>query len=183
MVTYPTLPNPTRLGYDMATIVSAIQITGVTLAILAGVHAVASVAYRYRLGDDMRRAQLRWILLAVIVASIGWWAFTLPSPRRVIVIATGQPSGQYHQFGLAFREALLHQAGRTVEVRETAGSVENRELLLSGAADIALLQAGAVSLNEIAVVAPLHRDVVFVIARSDRGIETIRDLEGREQGK
>ena len=86
------------------------------------------------------RPRLAWLLTAVIVLSIGWWGVTLFTQSRPIVIATGHESGQYHQFGLAFQDALLNQSGRAVNVRTTHGSIENRDLLRSGEADLAILQ-------------------------------------------
>lgn len=44
---------------------------------------------------------------------------------------------------------------------------------------MAILQNGAVPMDGLTVVAPLHYDVVHVVVRRDRGIHSILDLEGK----
>jgi len=119
------------------------------------------------------------VMLGVIVVSLISFFVTLDTLPRTIVIATARPDGQYHQFGTEFQETLHRQIGRPVDVVESEGSLHNRDRLLAGEIDLTIVQPGSVSLNGIAVVAPLHRDVVYVIARQDRGIGSINDLEGR----
>jgi hypothetical protein len=77
LVEYPTLPNPTAAPTDLVPIVNALQVTAVTLVCVAVIHAVASVAARYRDGDVVRRAQLRWILLATMLTGLAAIPFML----------------------------------------------------------------------------------------------------------
>jgi hypothetical protein len=77
MVTYPTLINPTALGSDLRSVVNAIYVAGVSLTLVAVVHAIVSLGVRYRSGDEVRRAQLRWILLATMVTALAAVPFLL----------------------------------------------------------------------------------------------------------
>jgi hypothetical protein len=77
LVEYPTLPNPTAAPVGLTPLVNALQVTAVTLMCVAVVHAVASLAARYRAGDHVRRAQLRWILLATMLTAFAALPFLL----------------------------------------------------------------------------------------------------------
>lgn len=77
MLTYPTLPNPTAVPADLQPLVNAVTVTAVTLMCLAAVHAIASLASRYRSGDAVRRAQLRWIVLATMITALAAIPFLL----------------------------------------------------------------------------------------------------------
>ena len=86
-----------------------------------------------------------WILgfcLAALVAT--YMLFVEPPPPRKIVIASGGRNGAYLPFRPAIRRGIARRTGLTVEVRETAGSVENLRLLGqkgSGVA-VAIVQSG-----------------------------------------
>jgi TRAP-type uncharacterized transport system substrate-binding protein len=71
------------------------------------------------------------------------WQFVEPAPPRQLVMATGAPDGAYHLFGLRYRE-ILARHGIELELVNTAGSVENLELLTDpdSNVDVALLQGG-----------------------------------------
>ena len=67
--------------------------------------------------------------------------FMDPFPRNRIVLATGQPGGAYDGFGREYQSRLARE-GLRVELRRTAGSVENLERLLRGDVDVAFVQGG-----------------------------------------
>jgi hypothetical protein len=96
MVTYPTLPNPTGLPADLAPFVTAITVTGVTVAIVAAIHAVASLASRYRAGDDVKRAQLRWIVLATMVTALA----AIPFLMTRYLLDVGNAVGEVAALGI-----------------------------------------------------------------------------------
>ena len=67
--------------------------------------------------------------------------FMDPFPPNRIVLATGQPGGAYDGFGREYQSRLARE-GLRVELRRTAGSVENLERLLRGDVDVAFVQGG-----------------------------------------
>lgn len=77
MVEYPTLSNPTAAPLALEPLVNALQVTAVTLMCIAVIHAVASLAAHYQAGDQVRRAQLRWILLAAMLTGFAAIPFLL----------------------------------------------------------------------------------------------------------
>ena len=65
------------------------------------------------------------IALFCLAALVGTFLlFVKAPPPRKIVIATGGKAGAYHQFADRYAAALAKE-GLTLEVRATAGSVEN----------------------------------------------------------
>ena len=70
--------------------------------------------------------------LAAIVCTVGvsWLVleYFVPSPPAEFTIATGSPNQTYEAIGKRYREILARSHVR-VEVRNTAGAVENLKLL------------------------------------------------------
>ncbi len=80
-------------------------------------------------------------LLIVLAGFLVAYQFVEPAPPSHITLATGGPNGAYHAFGLALNARLADQ-GIDLELRNTAGSVENAQLLAAGEVDLALMQGG-----------------------------------------
>jgi TRAP-type uncharacterized transport system substrate-binding protein len=72
------------------------------------------------------------------------WYLVPPIPKKV-VIATGAQTGLYYRFGQDFKKQL-EKNGIEVEVKVTAGSVENLKLINDehSEVDLALIQSGVV---------------------------------------
>ncbi len=83
------------------------------------------------------------IFCAVLYTTI---QFIQPSPKKEITIATGAKSGNYYQTALLYKE-LLKEDKVEVNILETAGSVENLELVKQGKTDIAFMQNGIIENN------------------------------------
>lgn len=93
------------------------------------------------------RPDLSWIRLYALptLVTIALLALAIRmldlAPRRTLTFAAGSEGGSYHQLAERYR-TILARDDITVTVLTTAGSVENAELLASGAADVAFLQGG-----------------------------------------
>jgi TRAP transporter TAXI family solute receptor len=125
------------------------------------------------------RRWLAWAMLAVLVGSLGVWNLTRERLPATVRIATGAEGGLYHHVGRVLAVEFQRRTGRRVELIATEGSVENRQLLLRGGADLAILQLGTVEKAGIAALSPLYREVIHVVVRRGRGIASPRDLDGR----
>ena len=125
------------------------------------------------------RRWVAWGLLAGAAASVGVWQQTRERLPETIHLATAARGGLYYEFGTLLGPELAQRTGVRVEVLETEGSVANRALLSSGEADLALIQLGTVDPEGLVALAPLYEDVVHVLVRADRGLETIEALDGR----
>lgn len=84
-----------------------------------------------------------WGLVAMVgvIALTVAWQFVEPAPPTEVRLATGAPGGNYEQIGDRYG---VWFAGRGIrlETVATAGSMENWDLLLSGAVDAAFVQGG-----------------------------------------
>jgi TRAP transporter TAXI family solute receptor len=128
-----------------------------------------------------------WILgscLAVLVAT--YVMFVEPPPPHKIVIASGARNGAYFRFAREYSEDLKRE-GLSVEVRETAGSVENLRLLGqedSGVA-VAIVQGGVASPEEVGrfyALGSLYREPLWVFQRGDRRLDRLSQVAGKRIG-
>ena len=123
------------------------------------------------------------VIACVLVASVAWFTVANREPLR---IAAGPRDSFYFEFLKAAQPAIQRRTGRVVEVMETSGAVANHKHLLANEADMALIQGDLFArqkarsdVDDVTLVAPLFPEIVHLIARSDRGIQSIRDLDGR----
>jgi TRAP transporter TAXI family solute receptor len=108
-----------------------------------------------------------------------------PPPKK-IVIATGGKSGAYYQFAQKYAEELKKE-GLALEVRETAGSVENLKLLNDESSDvgIAIIQSGVASPEQrdhFYALGSLYREPLWVFYRGDMSLDRVSDLAGKRIG-
>ena len=122
---------------------------------------------------------LAWALLSAVLISVTVWYGTLDTLPNTFRIATARDAGVYQNFAGALADLIQQRTGHPVSREATAGSLENRERLLSNDADLALLQHGSVALDGLAIVAPLFPEVVHVVVRTGQGMNSIHDLAGR----
>lgn len=125
-----------------------------------------------------------WVFGSVILAAGIFLAFQFvgPPPPDRIVLATGADGGAYQTYGKQVA-AYLERQGVAVELRETAGAVENLALLQADqGADAAFVQGGlAEEYNVEGVVAlgSLYLEPVWVFVRRDVEIKSVADLLGK----
>jgi TRAP transporter TAXI family solute receptor len=150
--------------------------------------------YERLLSERLRetRSQLRglWLKLwgggfLVVVAgfAIAWFLME-PAPPRTVVIVSGAEDGAYYHFAELYAEHLAQQ-GIRLEVRSTAGSIQNYELLHSDpTVDLAIVQGGtapeeALSAGDIESIASLYLEPFWVFYRSEQVLSDLRDLQNR----
>ncbi len=91
----------------------------------------------------MRRRVLRilavvgLLLLPFVVHGLYLWMTALPATLR---IGSGAAGGEYRHLSESLREAIESELGIKVELVETAGSLENLDLLAAGRIDMAMYQ-------------------------------------------
>jgi TRAP transporter TAXI family solute receptor len=117
-------------------------------------------------------------LLAFVVA----YQFVDPAPPKRISIATASPDGAYYRFGQRYRE-ILARDNVELEVRPTAGSVENLGLLeaATGGVDVALVQGGTgrlVETRDLVSLASLYFEPLWVFHRDGLAVRRLGELRG-----
>ena len=138
--------------------------------------------HRGRASSGGREGWKVWGLvgLVTLVGFLVAFQFVEPAPPRSIVLATGSEGGAYQGYGEAYA-AALESYGIGVELRASAGSVENVELLRSGGADVAFVQGGMVppeAADEVKGIASLYFEPVWIFHRIDLDISRLTDLAG-----
>jgi len=77
-----------------------------------------------------------------------------PPLPDTITIASGHNQGLYNKFAKLLQAPLEANTQSKVIVKETIGAQENHVLLKAGEADLAIIQAGAVDMDQIAALIP-----------------------------
>lgn len=128
-----------------------------------------------------------WI---VLLAGIGFavaYQFVEPAPPKKIVISTGSESGAYYQFAQRYA-TLLAKNGVTLEVRASAGSLENLERLKNNEAQVGFVQGGVVpprddpdaeEESELLSLGSLFYEPVWVFYRGDKTLTRLTELKGK----
>ncbi len=148
---------------------------------------------RLRIPRAPTTAMLVWSFVALIglLALIVAWQFVEPAPPKQVRLATGSPGGAYELTGDLYARWFA-QKGVQLETVETAGSVENWELLLSGAVDAALVQSGtapAAAADELEAVVSVALEPLFLFHRllpdepEERASSLSDHLEGLAGGR
>ncbi len=152
---------------------------------LRDVPLIAAVVGRRVPSPTLAHRCAQWIGVGLVAALLLWGALALWShdgekafPSRVRV-ATGSRQGEYHHFGREFRDRLKERLEIDVKVLETDGAVDNRNRLIAEDAEIGLLQAGAVSSADLAVVAPLYPEAIYFVVRSESPPGNLKQLASK----
>ena len=126
-----------------------------------------------------------WAVAALLtVAVVGLsLRFMDPFPPNRIVLATGQPGGAYDGFGREYQRRLARE-GLRVELRRTAGAVENLERLLRGEVDVAFVQGGTYPLakdtdGRLRGMAAVYREPLRIFYRGKAMSDDLGALAGR----
>ncbi len=125
----------------------------------------------------MRVMTFATALFLTLIGFLVAWQFVNPAPPRTVVIATGQQDGAYFLFAERYRE-LLAADGIELQIRQTAGSIENIRLLEdeSSAVDLAFVQGGVgaqAASDRIVSLASLYFEPLWVFYRSDQVINRL----------
>jgi TRAP transporter TAXI family solute receptor len=136
-----------------------------------------------------RRALLVWVwILGFSLAALGatYVMFVEPPPPRKIVIASGGQNGAYYHHAQKYADELQKE-GLSVEVRETAGSVENLRLLgqVGSGVAVAIVQSGVANAEEVQrfyALGSLYREPLWVFYRGDKRLERLSQLAGKRIG-
>jgi len=119
--------------------------------------------------------------LLVIAAFFIAFQFIKPAPPDRVVMATGDVDGAYHHFARGYAEILARE-GVTLELRPTAGSVENVELLRAGEVSLAMVQGGVEEPGSepgLVSLGSVYYEPLWLFHRRDVDVRHLRDLRGR----
>lgn len=128
-----------------------------------------------------------WIFLIVGIGFVVAYQFVQPAPPKRIVITTGGESGAYYQFAQRYA-AILARDGITLEVKASAGSLENLDRLKADEAQVGFVQGGVVPPKEdpdaeddsgLLSLGSLFYEPVWVFYRGERDLNRLTELRGK----
>lgn len=128
-----------------------------------------------------------WIFLIVGIGFVVAYQFVQPAPPKRIVITTGGESGAYYQFAQRYA-AILARDGITLEVKSSAGSLENLDRLKADEAQVGFVQGGVMPPKEdpdaeddsgLLSLGSLFYEPVWVFYRGERDLTRLTELRGK----
>lgn len=120
------------------------------------------------------------LVLLVLTGFVVAYQFIKPAPPSHVVMATGAAEGAYHAYGERYRQALAAH-GIELQLRNTAGSAENLELLRRNAVDVAFMQGGSMTsgaAQELEALGSLYFEPLWLFHRTGLALDRLDRLAG-----
>jgi TRAP transporter TAXI family solute receptor len=121
---------------------------------------------------------------AVLVALLGFllaYQFVDPAPPNQLTITTGEKDGAYYLFGQRYQEILSRERIQ-LEVRQSAGSIENIQRLEAGEAEVAFVQGGTggqAQSDKLRSLGSLYFEPIWLFHRRDQPLSQLSQLRGK----
>ena len=143
-----------------------------------------------RLRFEIDRAALKdgvTVVLPLLLIVVGaFWLtshYMRPAPPDAFVMTTGAEGGAYHVFGERYRD-ILARDGVRVELRPSAGSIENLKRLTDPASDVeaAFIQGGIGSpetASGLLSLGAIYYEPLWIFYRGERDLELATELLGK----
>ena len=128
-----------------------------------------------------------WIFLIVGIGFIIAYQFVEPAPPNRIVITTGGESGAYYQFAQRYA-TILARSGVKLEIKSSAGSLDNLARLKNDEAQIGFVQGGVVEPKEdpdseddsgLLSLGSVFYEPVWVFYRDKKPLGRLTELRGK----
>ncbi|GAV20045.1 hypothetical protein MMIC_P1006 [Mariprofundus micogutta] len=126
--------------------------------------------------------KLKTILPALLLTLLGFavaYQFVDPAPPSELTFSAGSKQGAYYAHALAYRD-YLKQRGITVNILESAGSLENVERLKSAGADVAFVQSGIADPEDVELMSlgSMYYEPLWVFVRANSPFKSLNALKG-----
>ena len=128
-----------------------------------------------------------WIVLIAGIGFVVAYQFVEPAPPKKIVITTGGESGAYYQFAQRYA-TILARNGVTLEVKASAGPLDNLARLQSNEAQVGFVQGGVVPPKDdpdaedesgLLSLGSMFYEPVWVFYRGDKVLTRLTELHGK----
>jgi len=122
-------------------------------------------------------------LPALLLALLGFvvaYQFVDPAPPDHLTLTAGSKQGVYYAYAESYK-AYLKQRGITVNILESAGSLENVERLSRGEADVAFVQSGIASEQDKGLISlgSMYYEPMWVFVAEHARIKSLNELKGK----
>lgn len=128
-----------------------------------------------------------WIFLIAGIGFVIAYQFVEPAPPKRIVITTGSDSGAYYHFAQRYA-TILARDGVTLEVRSSAGSLQNLERLKADEAQVGFVQGGVIEPKSdpdevddsgLLSLGSMFYEPVWVFYRGEQPLTRLTELRGK----
>jgi TRAP transporter TAXI family solute receptor len=128
-----------------------------------------------------------WIFLIVAIGFVVAYQFVEPAPPNKIVITTGGESGAYYQFAQRYA-TILARSGVKLEIKSSAGSLDNLARLSDDEAQVGFVQGGVVETKDdpdaeddsgLLSLGSVFYEPVWVFYRGDKPLVRLTELSGK----
>ncbi|MGA0033535.1 MAG: TAXI family TRAP transporter solute-binding subunit [Burkholderiales bacterium] len=109
------------------------------------------------------------------------YRFVRPAPPDAFVMSTGNEAGAYHLYAGRYRDLLAKERIK-VELRPSAGSIDNLARLADGSVDVALMQGGIASPDRdygLVSLAALYYEPLWIFYRDAKPLNLLGHLAGK----
>ncbi len=119
-------------------------------------------------------------LIIIVVAFMLAYQFVDPAPPDTLTLSAGSKKGAYYAHAESYRD-YLKQRGITVHILESAGSLENVDLLTQNKADVAFVQSGIANPenSKLASLGSMYYEPLWVFIRTGTHIKSLIELKGK----
>lgn len=141
----------------------------------------------WRFFRELSRRDIALIVLPLLVLlGLALWGIThyvQPAPPKIVVMSTGPLDGAYHAYAQRYK-TILADYGVTLELKPSAGAVENVERLKTGkdGVSLALVQGGIANAENapgLVTLGSLFYEPTWLFYRSARSIDLGNQLRGK----
>lgn len=141
----------------------------------------------WRYFRELSRRDIALIVLPLLVLlGLALWGIThyvQPAPPKIVVMSTGPLDGAYHAYAQRYK-TILADYGVTLELKPSAGAVENVERLKTGkdGVSLALVQGGIANAENapgLVTLGSLFYEPTWLFYRSARSIDLGNQLRGK----
>lgn len=131
------------------------------------------------MSSDKLKIYMPAMILAVLVFALAF-QFVDPAPPTSLTFSAGQKGGAYYAYAERYK-GYLKKRGITVNILESAGSIQNIERVKSNAADIAFVQSGLIQPEQTQLLSlgSMYFEPLWVFIRHDLNIHFLSDLKGK----
>ncbi len=134
----------------------------------------------------MSSEKLKLFVPAIVLALLGFviaFQFVDPAPPMTLTLTAGQKGGAYYAHAESYRD-FLQQRGVTVQILESAGSMQNIDRLKSGEAELAFVQSGLVSpetaqSEKLQSLGSMYYEPLWVFLRQGVNLQLLSELKGK----
>ena len=121
------------------------------------------------------------VVVVILIVGIFSYQFIDPAPPKTIKIATGKADGSYYYFATIYHK-LLKKEKFDLQLIPTAGSVAALKMLENGEVDVAFVQGGTASredLKNLMSLSSIYFEPLWIFYKKGKKIRYLSELRGK----